>query len=302
VADAIAPTGELRRFILEGHPVRGLWVQLRGAWQELRSVQPYPPVVEALLGEAATAAVLLTATLKFDGKLTLQLTGDGLVKLLVAQCTHDFRVRAVAQYNENVPETSAFVDLVGSGRLVVTIEAGERGTRYQGIVPLAGNTMAECLEAYFASSEQLPTRLTLASGAAAASGLLIQKLPAAGSGEAGGAALQTIWEDLQAGLATISSAQLRQHAAEELLPAVCGSHDCRLYAPTPVQFECGCSQQRVAELLRSIGEAEARSVLAEQGSVTITCEFCRKAYRFDAVDVEQLFTGSTAVQGTQRLN
>ena len=98
MADALAPDGELRRFILEEHPVRGQWVQLRGAWQELRTIQPYPPLVESLLGEAATAAVLLAATLKFDGKLTLQLTGDGLVGLLVAQCTHDFRIRAVAQH------------------------------------------------------------------------------------------------------------------------------------------------------------------------------------------------------------
>jgi hypothetical protein len=162
-------------------------------------VQPYPPVVEVLLGEAATAAVLLAATLKFDGKLTLQLTGNGLVTLLVAQCTHDFHIRAVARHHESVPETSAFAELVGTGRLVVTIEASERGTRYQGIVPLAGNTMAACLEAYVASSEQLPTRLALASSTAAASGLLIQKLPEAVSGEAGGAVLQTIWEDLQAG-------------------------------------------------------------------------------------------------------
>jgi len=164
----------------------------------------------------------------------------------------------------------------------------------------AGLCGVAALAAHFVTAS--PTRLALASSTAAASGLLIQKLPEGVSGEAGGAVLQTIWEDLQAGLATISREQLQQRSAEELLPAVCGSHDCRLYSPAPVHFKCGCSQQRVAGLLRSLGEAEARSVLAEQGSVTITCEFCRKAYRFDAVDVEQLFTGSAVPQGTQRLN
>jgi molecular chaperone Hsp33 len=295
-------SGELRRFLLEAHPVRGHHVQLRDAWQQLRSVQEYPPVIETLLGEAATAAVLLAATLKFEGKLTLQLSGNGLVRLLVAQCTHDFRIRAVAHYNEQLPVTSSFVELVGNGRMVVSIESSERNTRYQGIVALAGNNLSECLENYFTSSEQLPTRLVLVSSSAAAAGLLIQKLPTASGGEASGAAVQNVWEELQQNLPLLSGASLLAEDIDVLLPRVCGAHDCRLFGATPVTFECSCSQQRVGEVLRSVGEAEARSVLAEQGSVTVTCEFCRRPYRFDAVDVEQLFAANTVADNTQRLN
>src|SRR5262249_47421909 len=160
-----AAPNEVRRFIVENQPVRGYWVDLESAWQDLRAHQDYPPAVRDLLGEAVSAAVLLAATLKFEGTLTLQLEGQGHVRLLVAQCTHDFHVRAVARLNtegfvadSEVRET--FRQLVGEGgRVLVTIEAAEREMRYQGIVPLSGDSLSECLEEYFASSEQLPTRV-----------------------------------------------------------------------------------------------------------------------------------------------
>src|SRR5262245_53834499 len=143
LARGATPRDEVRRFILENQPVRGYWVSLAGAWRELRAHQDYSPDVRALLGEAVSASVLLAATLKFEGTLTFQLEGDGDVRLLVAQCTHDFRVRAVARMNpENeadggavVPEAVTFRRLVGrNGRVIVTIEAAERDARYQGIV------------------------------------------------------------------------------------------------------------------------------------------------------------------------
>ncbi|MGH8232455.1 MAG: Hsp33 family molecular chaperone HslO, partial [Steroidobacteraceae bacterium] len=144
--------GELRRFILERHAVRGFWVRLEGAWRELRGLHRYPVAVENLLGEAVSASLLLAATLKFHGTLTLQLAGDGLVNLLVAQCTHEFGVRAVARFDEREQGPADFHRLVGVGRLTVTIEAEERAARYQGIVALAGSSLAECLEGYFTTS------------------------------------------------------------------------------------------------------------------------------------------------------
>src|SRR5690349_17831869 len=195
---ATAPN-EVRRFIVENQPVRGYWVDLESAWQELRAHQEYPAAVRDLLGEAVSAAVLLAATLKFQGTLTLQLEGQGPVRLLVAQCTHDFRVRAVARLSDEEMDESKVVDLgtaeagadpfagisaqtfrrlVGEqGRVLVTIEAAERDMRYQGIVPLSGDSLSACLEEYFASSEQLPTRVRLAADGQRAVGLLVQKLP-----------------------------------------------------------------------------------------------------------------------------
>jgi molecular chaperone Hsp33 len=292
--------GELRRFLLEGHPLRGHWVRLGPAWQELRSRRAYPPLVEALLGEAASAAVLLAATLKFAGTLTMQFAGSGRVRLLVAQCTDDFRLRAVAHHDLADGEAVDFEELVGAGNLVVTVQSDTSAASYQGIVPLAGATLGECLERYFESSEQLPTRLKLVADPARAGGMLLQRLPAGGadaaSGEGAGALLQGAWEDLQTGLAALAPETLLVASAEMVVRSVAGEHDCRLFGATPVSFACRCSPGRVAGLVRSLGIDEAHAALAEQGALTVTCEFCGRDYRYDAVDVEQLFASGTAVQ------
>lgn len=293
MAERRAAPGELRRFLLEAHPVRGQWVRLGDAWNELRNVQTYPPAVEALLGQTVAAAVLLAATLKFEGKLTLQLSGNGRVPLLVAQCTHQFEIRATATQDADTPLTAEFAELVGDGRLAVTVEASSGGTRYQGIVPLAPGGVAASLETYFEQSEQLPTRLLLATDVGESVGLLLQKLPASEKGEASGAVTQAVWEELQAEMAQLALPDLLQ-PAEPLLARLCGAHDCRLFAPTPVRFHCSCNLQRVSAVLRSLGLAEARETLREQGSVTITCEFCHQVYRFDVVDVERLFNADAA--------
>lgn len=281
--------GELRRFVLDAHPVRGHWVQLGEAWRELHSHQEHPEAVAALLGETVTAAVLLTATLKFQGTLTLQLAGSGRVGLLVAQCTHDLRLRGVARVDSPPAADAEFRDLVGDGRLTVTIESEERGARYQGIVPLEGATLAASLENYFTTSEQLPTRLALAADGESAAGLLLQKLPAPASGEAEGAQAQRIWEDLEAGVLLLPDALLLHGGVDATLRSVFATHDCRLFGGQAVRFECRCSAGRVASVLRSLGPEEMHAVLEEQGAVTVTCEFCQRQYRYDAIDVERLF-------------
>jgi molecular chaperone Hsp33 len=304
VAEALASRdGELRRFILERHPVRGFHIRLQGGWRELRSFHRYPPAVEALLGEAVTASLLLAATLKFQGTLTLQLAGDGLVNLLVAQCTHEFAIRAVARADQGVDAAVSFRQLVGDGRLTVTIEAEERSARYQGIVSLEGESLAACLENYFATSEQLPTRIALAADGASAGGVLLQKIPSAGAqGEALAAVSQEVWENLQSRLAALDAPLLRVATAEQVLQVVCDQYDCRLFQGSAVRFACRCSTSRVAGLLRSLGPAEMRSILAEQGAVTVTCEFCGRPYRFDAIDVERLFTDGANPEAPLSLN
>jgi molecular chaperone Hsp33 len=294
----------LRRFLLEPQPLRGHWVRLGPAWLELRARRNYPPAVEALLGEAATAAVLLTATLKFAGTLTLQFAGSGRVRLLVAQCTDDFQLRAVAHHDLQAGESADFSALVGAGRLAVTVQPDASVTQYQGIVPLEGSNLGACLERYFESSEQLPTRLKLAADATRAGGMLVQKLPVkAVDGESTPALLQSAWQDLQQGLDALSPADLLELGAEDAVRRVAGTHDCRLFGITPVRFSCRCNPARVADLVRSLGIDEARAALAEQGALTVTCEFCGRAYRYDAVDVEQLFAAAGPLQQSpQRYN
>ncbi|HKZ73121.1 MAG TPA: Hsp33 family molecular chaperone HslO [Steroidobacteraceae bacterium] len=291
---AAPPVDLVHRFIFEHQPVRGHWVRLDAAWRELRAHQQYPPAVRDLLGEAVTAAVLLAASLKFEGTLTLQLEGDGAVRLLVAQCTNDFRVRAVPRFdagrlpagNGAVP---SFRTLVGAqGRLTVTIEAAERDSRYQGVVPLSGASLSESLEAYFADSEQLPTQVRLIADDSGTAGLLVQKLPGAGDDdEADGT-----WRAAQAGAAEVDPARLLADPIVPLLERAFPGRDVRLFRGSAVRFECGCSPERVSGVLRSLGEDEVRDILREHGVVAVTCEFCQRPYRFDAVAIDGLF-GST---------
>ena len=297
--DAETGSDTVRRFLVDEQPVRGHWVHLGDAWRALRANGEYPPAVRALLGEAVAASVLLAATLKFRGRLTLQMQGHGAVSLLVAQCTHEFGVRAVAHYDETLAaaigaERSAgetFRALVGEGgRFTVTIEADERNLRYQGIVPLAGDSLAQSLEAYFSASEQLPTCVQLAADEARCAGLLVQKLP---QSEASGGA-EALWQSVLHGMQRLAPETLLDAGVEAVLGAVLPEHDVRLFGGSTVLFECRCGEGRVTSLLRALGADEVREILAEEGAVTVTCEFCRRPYRFDAQAVEALFTDSGA--------
>jgi molecular chaperone Hsp33 len=300
---AASAGGELRRFILEHHPVRGFWIRLDDAWRELRSHRQYAPAVQTLLGEAASATALLAATLKFQGTLTLQLSADGYLKLLVAQCTHNFELRAVADAPRGGEAPTAFRELVGDGRLTVTIESEERAMRYQGIVSLAGESLAQCLASYFATSEQLPTRLALIADDSRAAGVLVQKMPAAAAqGEALAAISHKVWEDAQSNLQAVGAALLRDGEPRQVLKSICGDQDCRLFSPTAVRFACRCNSSRVEGVLRALGADEVRSILAEQGAVTVTCEFCGRSYRFDAIDSERLFAKGSGLQAPPTLN
>lgn len=287
---------QVQRFLFEGKPVRGHWVGVGQGWRDLRQFREYSPPVQELLGQAVCASLLLAATLKFKGTLTLQLQGNGAVGLLVAQCTHDFRYRALARAQGDGAATSltpeVFRWLVGEeGTLTVTIEAEERDLRYQGVVPLTGHSLAACLEQYFASSEQLPTRVRLAADGNSAAGLLVQRLPGVGGSAADSADDEagTAWENAQASLEAVTAADLLHFTGEELLMQDFRQHDVRVFGGVPVKFECRCDTQRVDNMLRGLGQDEVRDVLKEQGAVTVTCDFCNRPYEYDQAAVDALF-------------
>ena len=292
----------VRRFVLERHPIRGHVVRLSLAWLNLREHQDYPPVVQALLGEAVGAVVLLAATLKFNGTLTLQLQGKGLVTLLVAPCTHDFKVRAMARHDP-IDGEPGFRSLSGEGQIVVTVEATDRASSYQGVVPIAGDSLAESLEAYFYQSEQLPTRVRLASTPGVVSGMLVQRIPGEGGKQApvDPAALESAWMKTDHAMLELSARELLEDDVEHRLVSMFGADEVRVFSGHEVKFECRCSRERVANVLRSLGVDEVRSVLAEQGAVTVTCEFCQKPYKFDLIDAEALFTEG-APRGSDAIN
>lgn len=297
-------TDSSRRFLFEDAPVRGHWVRLSRAWRDARQHQQLPAGPLALLGESLAAASLVAASLKFKGTLTLQLLGSrGAVTMLVAQATDARTLRGVAHLAERAAERGmAFAEQIDGGRLVVSVEQGDGIVPWQGIVPLDGDSLAACLAHYFDVSEQLPTAIVLAATAEVAGGLLLQKLPAADQqGEKAAAGTQDLWEEATAMLATLGADELLAIEPQELLRRLFGARDLRLFDPEPVAFACRCNRDRVAALLRGMGRDEIESILAEQGAVTVTCEFCQKPYRFDAVDAARLFLAASA-EGNTSLN
>lgn len=274
---------QLRRFVFDQLPMHGRLVNLNASFQAVMDLHPYPQPVRELLGQAMVAAVLLAATLKFKGQLTLQLQGDGDVKMLVVQCTDELSLRGLARYEPGLKGKN-FPELVGKGRMLVTLETGNADNRYQGIVPLEGDTLAQCLDAYFYTSEQLPTRFWLATGKDSAAGMLLQQLPQ-------GAAVgdEDAWPRLNMLAGTLTDEELLGLPDRDILVRLFHEEDVRMFEPRRITFSCLCTRDRVEDVLKLLGEEEVGEVLSERGEVEVHCEFCNKPYRFDEVDTARLF-------------
>jgi molecular chaperone Hsp33 len=293
----------LHRFLFEHYPIRGHIVHLDASWRALLEHREYPSVIRDTLGEAVAASVLLAATLKFDGTLSLQLKGHGPVHLMLAQCSDALGVRAVARYKEAETYGRDLALLSGEGgSLTVTVENEDLSQRYQGIVPLTGERLSDCMRNYFETSEQLPTRLWLHADEHGASGLLLQRLSddSVQSRSVGSrlhdmdrSEIEDAWNRVQMLGDTLKPEELRTLSDRNILRRLFAEDDVRLFEPAPVFFRCRCSRERVVGMLRALGPEEVRSVLAEQGHVEVRCDFCNRAYRLDSVDVEQLFSHAT---------
>ena len=266
----------------------------------------YPAQVRDTLGEAVAAAALLSSTLKYDGLMSLQLRGTGAMHLMLVECTDGLAMRAVARFRDP-PDTRDLRALSGDGTLTVTIESGEADNRYQGIVPLAGASMSDCLRAYFEQSEQLPTRLWLRADGDSASGLLLQRLPVttrpagvteSGAGGVSEEEIEDAWRRVQLVAGTVTPEELARLEDRELLRRLFAEDDVRMFQSAPVFFRCRCSRERVGNMLRALGREEVDSVLAEFGQVEVRCEFCSRSYRYDVVDATALFAaGADAHRG-----
>jgi molecular chaperone Hsp33 len=296
----------LRRFLFEHYPIRGNLVHLDASWRALLEHHEYPDAVRDVLGEALGAAVLLAATLKFDGSLSLQLRGNGPMHLMLAQCSSGLAIRGVARYRGEVAGRN-LIELAGEGTLTVTLESEDLSQRYQGVVPLTQPTLAGCLQVYFENSEQLPTRLWLHANSRTVSGLLLQRLPAETVLKRPAAAPESIersqdvaavddaWKRVQLLADTLTPRELHALGDEHILRRLFAEDDVRMFESAPVYFRCRCSHERVESMLQGLGERELRSILAEQGKVEVRCDFCNRAYVFDAVDVERLLKSGGGV-------
>jgi molecular chaperone Hsp33 len=304
---------QLHKFLFEGLPVRGMLVQLQAPWQELLArrdgERAYPEPVQALLGQMCAASVLMQANIKFNGALILQVHGDGPVKLAVAEAQPDLSFRATATVRAEVPadaQLEAMLNLHGQGRCVITLDPKDRlpGQQpYQGVVPLHGDQreplqqLSQVLEHYMLQSEQLDTRLVLAANAQMAAGLLIQRLPVKGEGNLGtegernedAIGLSEGFNRIALLSATLTAEELLGLDAATILRRLYWEENLRLFEPLTPRFACTCSRERVRRMLLGLGEEESRSLIAERGLVEVGCEFCGAQYRFDAVDVGEMF-------------
>lgn len=279
----------LRRFLFEELGVRGEWVKLESSWQAAKQHQQGSQNVQQQLGQALAAVVMLSATVKFNGSMILQAQGDGAIKTLVAQATHDRKIRGLVRSNANVP-VGSLETMFGHGRLVLTIEP-DNADPYQGIVPLAGNNLASALETYFQQSEQLKTRLWLFADETTVAGLLLQELPAQDSYEAD-------WERIALLASTVTEQELLELDCEHLLYRLFNEEKVRLFDAEPVEFQCACSRPRIGRTLRAMGKAELDEILQERGNIEVGCEFCGERYLFDTIDVENLMSQDNVVNGS----
>ncbi|BEV71426.1 MULTISPECIES: Hsp33 family molecular chaperone HslO [unclassified Paludibacterium] len=279
----MSQTDCLQRFLFDGAPVRGAVVSLEDTWQQVLSRHSYPPAVRKVLGEMMAAAALLGANLKFDGTLVLQMHGTGALRLAVVECTHERTLRATAKW-DGEPDQLPLPALLGQGgRFVMTLEPRtDKSQTWQGIVALEGDSVGAMLENYMLRSEQLDTRLILAADAGRASGMLLQRLPD-GHGDADG------WPRARSLADTLKSEELLTLPPLDILYRLYHEETVRVFDEERLSFACTCSRERVADMLKMVGGQEAASILQEQGSVEIGCDFCNQRYVFDEEEVNQLF-------------
>ena len=285
----------LTRFVFERAPVRGALVSLDAASRAILDCHPYPPALRRILAELLAASTLLASTLQFTGSLIVQLQGDGPVRLLVVECNDALELRATAQWDE--AGTAAFgpdatlAELAGGatrGRLVITLDPKGNGTIYQGIVTLETSSIAGLIEHYMATSEQLASRLVLATDAGRVAGLLVQRLPAGDI--VGESRPDGTWTRAGESLTRMDPVMLlAPGTTEALLADSFPSDDVRVFRPKDVTFRCSCSRERVERALRIAGRTEIESILAERIEVVVTCEFCNHRYAFAEAEARAVF-------------
>lgn len=282
----------LHRFLFENLSVRGYLVRLDASWRAAIAHQDYPREVSDTLGQAMAASVLMAGSLKFEGRLSLQIEGAGPLRMLLAQCSHRHAIRGVARHHSVPAAARGVAELCGRGRLAVTIEQEGRADSYQGVVPLEKPELSACLEQYFERSEQLASRLLLASTPERAAGLLLQRVATGSSGTETmqQADADDAWRRIGLLAATRSAPELMELPCGQLLRRIFPEDDIRLFTGTPVYFQCSCSRERVAGILQSLGEDELQALLRKRDDVEVHCEFCNHAWRFDSVDVTSLFS------------
>ncbi len=277
-----------QRFIFDDTDVRGEMASLEESYAHVLAKHTYPEPVAALLGELMAAAALLVNTLKFDGLLVLQARSSGAVPMLMVECSSDRELRALARYEaDQIHSGATLQELMPEGVLALTVDPRE-GQRYQGLVALDGDNLAECFTNYFVNSAQLPTRFWLYADGQRARGMLLQQLPAnrlLDSDER-----EESWQHIVALASTLNAEELLGLDNETILHRLYHEEQVRLFPSTDLKFQCSCTRERSVQALISLGLADLQLLLAEKaGTIEIDCQFCNERYLFNEQDVVQMF-------------
>lgn len=312
-------------FQAEGLDVRGRVVRLGPAIDTILRRHDYPAPVSRALGEATALALMLGTTLKFDGRFILQTRTDGPVRMLVVDFQAPDQVRACATFDKealaaaiDAGKTST-IELLGSGHLAMTIDQGPDMARYQGIVALEGESLEAAADQYFRQSEQIPTRVRLAvaenyvAGEGTswrAGGMMIQFLPSSpermrmadlppGDAPEGAEVMQhrdgdaqedDSWVEAKLLMGTVEDHELTDPnvSAEELLYRLFHERGARVFESSAIIEKCRCSREAVTSMLRNFSQQDRRDMVADDGVITVTCEFCNARYDFDKAETEEL--------------
>lgn len=282
-------TDTLDRFIFENRSIRGEIVSLEKSFQEVIASAAYPVAVQQLLGELMLAASLLTATLKFEGEIALQIQSEGPIRYAVINGTHEQKLRGVARWDEDLEEfPTTFKDWFVKGVLAITLSPKD-GQRYQGIVALDGDSLSACLEEYFLQSEQLLTKVNLMTeinDKPRAAGVLIQVIPT--TSESSNVQTNPDFEHVVHLADTITKDEIMSLSHQDMIYRLYHDDVVRVFEPKSVEFYCDCSKERSANALKSVAKDELLSIIEEDGVIAMDCQFCHKKYTFDAIDVENI--------------
>ena len=284
------------RFIFDQMPIRGLHVQVQEVWQHIVARKNYPVAIRRALGELLAAGALLSSNLKIDGTLIVQVQGRGILKMLVVEATSEHTLRATARWDETaaIADDSDLAQLLGDDGVFVLTVQPKNSEPWQGVVPLEGSSIAEMLMNYMARSEQLETRIMLAADDQQIGGLLLQRLPEETQDD-------DAWQHICTLADTLTAAELLNLDAQNVLYRLFHETPPRVFPAENLEFACTCSRGKVSDMLLLLGGEEVGSVVAQEGSITVDCDFCHEQYTFDEQDVHALF-GMDIVAACKQIN
>ncbi|MCC5955660.1 MAG: Hsp33 family molecular chaperone HslO [Natronohydrobacter sp.] len=287
-------------FQLDRSDIRGRVARLDTALERVLMRHDYPPVIEALVAEAALLTAMIGQTIKLRWKLSIQIRGDGPARLIATDYyapTEEgapARIRAYASFDkERLDLDGPGFPQIGKGYFAILIDQGPDMTPYQGITPIAGRSLSDCAEAYFEHSEQLPTRFELSFGRATlpgqpekwrAGGVMVQHMPqASGTTPREGDAITEDWNRTNLLLDTVEELELIGPTVQppDLLFRLFHEETPRVFDPQAVHFGCSCSEDKVRQSLSIYSAKDIRTMTTPEGTVTADCQFCGAHYVMD---------------------